>query len=121
MRQRNQTKKTDYNDLIFITKSKNRKTDFSRKKSPGGFLNKIKKGEMTIEQAKDSQEDFNNQLKTIRRGNKTKSQGNTLANINRLFNGKNDAIKFIEDYGSMILEAKKKLQKNQKQEQDVKY
>ena len=28
----------------------------------------------------------------------------TLANINILFNARNDAIKFIEDYGSMILE-----------------
>ena len=30
-----------------------------------------------------------------------------MANINRLFNGRNDAIKFIEYYGSVILEAKK--------------
>ena len=71
-----------------------------------------------MEQAKDSQEDFNNYLKTIWRGNKTKKLGNTFANINRLFNGRNYAIKFIEDYGSMILEAKRKLQKNQQQEQD---
>ena len=27
----------------------------------------------------------------------------TLANINILFNARNNAIKFIEDYGSMIL------------------
>ena len=114
-------KKNYYDDLIFITESKNRKTDFSRKKGPADFFNEIKKGEITIEQAKASLEDFNNYLKTIRRGNKTKEQGNTLANINRLFNGRNDAIKFIEDYGSMILEAKKKLQKNQQQEQDLKY
>ena len=63
---------------------------------------------MTIEQGKASQKDFNNHLKTIRRGNKTKDQENTLANINRFFNGKNDAIKFIGDYGSMILEVKRK-------------
>ena len=31
-----------------------------------------------------------------------------LANINMLFNRRNDAIKFVEDYGSMILEAKRK-------------
>ena len=31
----------------------------------------------------------------------------TLANINILFNARNDAIKFIEDYGSMILETKR--------------
>ena len=30
-----------------------------------------------------------------------------LANINIHFNARNSAIKFIEDYGSMILEAKK--------------
>ena len=30
----------------------------------------------------------------------------TLANINIHFNARNNAIKFIEDYGSKILEAK---------------
>ena len=31
-----------------------------------------------------------------------------MANINKLFNGRNDAIKFVDDYGLMILEAKRK-------------
>ena len=31
----------------------------------------------------------------------------TLANLNMLYNVRKEAIKFIEDYGSMILEAKK--------------
>ena len=35
------------------------------------------------------------------------SKKNTLANINILFNARNNAIKFIEDYSSMIFEAKK--------------
>ena len=30
-----------------------------------------------------------------------------LSNINVLFNARNNAIKFIDDYGSMILEAKR--------------
>ena len=70
---------------MFITESRNRKTDFCRKKGLVDFLNEIKKGEITTEEAKASQEDFNNYLKTIRRGNKTKGQKNTLANINRPF------------------------------------
>ena len=39
-----------------------------------------------------------------------------------LFNGRNDAIKFIESYGSMILEAKKKGEKKKqnKMQQDLK-
>ena len=57
----------------------------------------------------------------MRRGNKTKKEEITLSNINTLFNGRNDAIKFIEHYSSMILEAKKKLQKNQQQVKDLKY
>ena len=31
------------------------------------------------------------------------------ANINMLFNGRNDSIKFVDDYASMILEAKGKV------------
>ena len=31
-----------------------------------------------------------------------------MANINKLFNGRNDAIKFVDDYRPMILEAKRK-------------
>ena len=31
-----------------------------------------------------------------------------MANINKLFNGKNDAIKFVDYYVSVILEAKRK-------------
>ena len=43
----------------------------------------------------------------IRRGNKNANQKRTLANINIFFNARDNAIKFIEDYSSMILEAKK--------------
>ena len=120
IKQKNQTNKIGYDDLISITERKNRKADFSQKKDPVDFLNESKKGEITIEKAKDSQEDFNNYLNTIRRANKTKNQWSKLANINRLFNGRNDAIKFIEDYASMILEAKIKAaeERTTGQEQD---
>ena len=32
-----------------------------------------------------------------------------LANINKLFNGKNDPIKFVDDYSSIFPEAKRKV------------
>ena len=44
----------------------------------------------------------------IRRGNKNKEQKKTLANLNNIFNGRNDVINFIEDDCSIILEAKEK-------------
>ena len=43
----------------------------------------------------------------MRRGNKNDIQKETLNNINNLYNARVMAIKFIEDYGSMILEAKR--------------
>ena len=48
----------------------------------------------------------------IRIGNTSEKQKRTLVNINRFFNRRNDAIKFVDDYGSMILEAKKKQLEN---------
>ena len=43
----------------------------------------------------------------MRKRNKSDEQKKDLANINVLFNARNNAIKFIEDYGPMILEAKR--------------
>ena len=43
----------------------------------------------------------------MQKGNKSDKQKKKLANINVLFNARNNAIRFIEDYGSMILEAKR--------------
>ena len=52
-------------------------------------------------------------LNIIRKRHENAEQRKTLANINIRYNARNNAIKFIEDYGSMILEAKK-LAKEQK-------
>ena len=40
-------------------------------------------------------------------GNKNDNQKRTLVNINMFYNVRDNAIKFIQDYGGMILEAKK--------------
>ena len=93
--------------MNFIVNSTGDETDFSDVEDPITFLNNIKSGEITIEEAKESQEDFNKYLKKIRRVNETKKQEITLSNINRLFNGRNEAIKFVEGYSSIILKAKK--------------
>ena len=71
------------------------------------FLNDIKKNKISLEEAKNIQQDFANYLKYIRKANKNDDQRKTLANINVLFNARINAIKFIEDYGSMILEAER--------------
>ena len=112
--------KIDYNNLKYITANNRSSYTFSEVEDPITFLNEIKKGEMSLEEAKITQENFLEYLDVIRKGNKSAEQKKTLVNINMLYNARNNAIKFIEDYGPMILEAKKNWQENKK-EQDLKY
>ena len=57
------TKKIGDNDLNFIVSSTGSETDFSEADDPITFLNKIKSNEITLEEAKASQKDFNEYLK----------------------------------------------------------
>ena len=81
-------------------------TDFHELKDPVAFLDSITKCEMPIEKARPKKEDLSKYLKKIRIGNR--SEKKALSNINKLFNVRNDAFKFVDDYGSMILQAKRK-------------
>ena len=109
----------DYNNLKYVVASSGDEYRFNKIEDPITLLNKIKNGKILLKEAKDQQQNYYNHLNTIRRGNKNASEKITLANVNILFNARDNAIKFIEAYGSMILEAKN-WQKNQK-EQDLKY
>ena len=99
--------KIDYDDLKYVVVSSGKKSDFGVSEDPIVLLNDIKKKKISLEEAKNKQQNYLNYLNVIRRGNKNADQKKTLANINIHFNARNNAIKFIEDYGSMILEAKK--------------
>ena len=99
--------KIDYNNLKYISANNRSSYAFSEIEDPITFLNEIKKGEKSLEEAKITQEHFLEYLNVIRKGNKNAEQKKTLANINMLYNARNEAIKFIEDYGPTILEAKK--------------
>ena len=62
---------------------------------------------MSIEEAKEYQKEYLNYLNIIRKGNKNAKPEKNISKFNILYNARNDAIKFLEDYSSMILEAKK--------------
>ena len=97
----------DYDDLDYVVLSSDMEYKFSIEKDPISLLNAIKKGEMSLEEAKNRQKDYLYYLNITRKGNKNPIQRKTLSNIENHFNARNSAIKFIEDYGSMILEAKR--------------
>ena len=97
----------DYNDLMYVVKSSGDEYRFNKIKDPITFLDDITKGKISLEEAKEQQQDYYNYLNTIRKGNEGANQKRTLVNINIFFNVRDNAIKFNEDYGSMILEAKR--------------
>ena len=111
--------KIDYDNLKYVVESSGDEYRFNKIEDPIALLSDIKKDKISLEEAKEQQKHYYNYLNTIRRGNKNASQKRALANIIILFNARDNAIKFIEDYSSMILEAKN-WQKNKK-EQDLKY
>ena len=99
--------KSDYNNLKYVAVNNHTSYNFSELEDPLTFLNEIKKGETSLEEPKATQQNYLDYLNIIQKGNKNAEQRKSLANINMLYNARNDAIKFIEDYCSMILKAKK--------------
>ena len=99
--------KIDYDNLEYVVYSGKKIYNFSELTDPLTFLDEIKKGKMSLEEAKIYQQNYLDYLNIIRKGNKNAEQKKTLANISMFYNSRDSAIKFIEDYGSMILEAKK--------------
>ena len=93
--------KIDYDNLKYVVEKSGVKKDsveydFNKKKDPITFLYDIKKGKISIQEAKDKQKNYYNYLKKIGKGNKSTNQKRTLANINIFSNARDNAIKFYE-------------------------
>ena len=100
-------KKIDYNNLNYVVFSSGDEYNFNNLDDPLTFLNNIKKGKISLNEAIEQQQNYYNYLNIIRIGNKNDNQKKVLANANILYNARNSAIKLTQDYGSMILEAKR--------------
>ena len=99
--------KIDYDNLKYVVEKSGLEYNFNKIKGPMTLLKNIGGGKISVEGAKEKQNDYYSYLNTIRRGNKNASQKRTFANINILFYARDNVIKYVEDYSSMILEAKK--------------
>ena len=107
--------KIHYDDLDYVFLSKGMEHNFSIEKDPISLLKAIKDGEISLKEARDRQKNYLQYLNIIRKGHKNSVQKRTLSNIENYFNAREKAIKFIEDYGSMVLEARR-LEKEQEGE-----
>ena len=84
-----------FNNLKYTVISSDEEFEFDKSEDLVLFLNDIKKGKISLEEAKNLKQDYEEYLKEIRKGNKSAEQKFFLANINLLFNARNNAIKFI--------------------------
>ena len=99
--------KIHYDDLYYVVLSKDMEYNFSIEKDPINLLKAIKDGEISLKEARDRQRNYLQYLNIIRKGHKNSVQKRTLSNIENHFNAREKAKKFIEDYGSMVLEARR--------------
>ena len=77
--------KIDYNNLEYAVYRSKKIYNFSELTDPLTLLDEIK---ISLEQAKNNQQNYLEYLNTIRKGNKNPEQRKTLANINIHFNAK---------------------------------
>ena len=102
------TDKIDYDDLDCVILTKDMEYNFSIEKYPIRLLKAIKDGEMSLKEARDRQRNYLQYLNIIRKGNKNSVQKRTLSKLKIiLMQERERAIKFIEDYDSMVLEARR--------------
>ena len=87
-------KKVDYDDLKYIVEGSDEEFASEKFDDPVVFLNDIKTAKISLEKAKTLQQDYEEHLKKIRKGNVNKknvlSKKELYTNINILFNARND-------------------------------
>ena len=67
-------------------------------------------GNITLEKAQKNKHECKSGLNEIKKGkNKLKEQKDTLHNIETLYKARNTVINFVNDYSSMVCEAKYKI------------
>ena len=64
----------DYDDLDYVVLKSNMEHNFSMEKDPISFLNAIKEGEISLEEAKNRQKNYLHYLNIIRKGYKSSAQ-----------------------------------------------
>ena len=104
-------KKVNRDDLIYRYRGSTADAKFDKFDNALNIINKIQNGEISLADVKNNQEKFKSYLGEIKKGNKkhrSKEQKNTLYNIEMLYKARSEAIRFYDDYSSMLSEAKTK-------------
>ena len=106
--------KVNRNHLVYRYKAKSPDEKFDKYDNPLDLINKIRNGEVKLSSVKNDQTIFKSHLGEIKKRNnkkRSKEQKNALYNTEMLYKVRNKAIKFFDEYSSMMSEAKNKATK----------
>ena len=104
-----QIKKVNSDDLIYRCKGSTADAKFDKFDNALNIINNKQNDEISLADVKNNQDKFKSYLGEIKKENKkhrSKEQKNTLYNIEMLYKARTEAIKFYDDYSSMMSEAK---------------
>ena len=104
-------KKVNRDDLIYRYRGSTADAKFDKFDNALNIINKKQNGEISLADVKNNQDKFKSYLGEIKKENKkhrSKEQKNTLYNIEMLYKARSEAIRFYDDYSSMLSEAKTK-------------
>ena len=106
--------KVNNDHLIYRCKGKFADKKFDEFDNALGIINKIRDGKEDLASVKKNQQKFKYYLGETKKGaKKSKEQKNTMYNIEMLYEARNEAIKFCDDYSLIMSEGKTKANQNE--------
>ena len=103
--------KVNRDDLIYRYKGRTPDEKFDKYDNVFDLIDQIKNSEIKLADAEKDQRNLKSSLGKIKKGNnkkRSKDQKNALYNIDMFYKASNEAIKFFNDYTTVVSEAKNK-------------
>ena len=95
----------DYNNLKFYYVGNTKDVSFYEYKDSKELFNAIKNNQIKFSEVKNKQNEFLNKLSNIKIGKKTIKQKETINNLEKFYNSREEVINFFRDYIEMLSDA----------------
>ena len=95
----------DYNNLNFEYIGPTKDVSFYEYKDSKELFNAIKNNQIKFSEVKNKQNEFLNKLSNIKIGKKTIKQKETINNLEKFYNSREEVINFFRDYIEMLSDA----------------
>ena len=103
----------DYNDLKFEYVGPTKDVSFYEYMDSKELFNAIKNNQIKFSEVKNKQNEFLNKLSNIKIGKKTIKQKETINNLEKFYNSREEVINFFRDYIEMLSDANYNAKQNE--------